>query len=29
MGFRLEPGTLDLEFAGGARMKFGEAAGPR
>jgi hypothetical protein len=29
MGFRLESGTLDLEFASGARMKFGYAAGAR
>jgi hypothetical protein len=29
MGFRLESGALDLEFASGARMKFGDAAGTR
>jgi hypothetical protein len=29
MGFRLESGELDLDFASGARMKFGDAAGTR
>lgn len=29
MGFRLDPGALDLEFASGARMQFRDAAGTR
>jgi len=29
MGYRLESGALDLEFPSGARMKFGDAVGPR
>ncbi len=27
IGFRLESGALDLDFASGARMKFDDAAG--